>query len=125
MLALPVPRATTGRLVLLVHPVPRGDQGIQGIQGLKGDTGSQGQQGIQGLAGVKGSDGAAGAAGVAGAKGDKGDKGDQGIPGSPATNLVQSVNTKTGVVVLTADNIGLSRHGHFGRGHSGQPRRAA
>ena len=64
--------------------------------GVKGDTGSQGVQGDAGYTPIKGIDYF---------DGDKGDKGD---PGDPATNLVTSVNSKQGIVILDKTDIGLS-----------------
>lgn len=41
----------------------------------------------------------------------KGEKGEKGDPGDPATNLVQSVNGKQGVVVLNATDVGADLTG--------------
>jgi hypothetical protein len=57
---------------------------------------------VGGPQGPKGDTGATGPTGPTGPKGDKGDKGD---PGDPATNIVTSVNTQIGDVVLDADDI--------------------
>ena len=43
-----------------------------------------------------------------GIRGQKGDKGDQ---GDPATNLVQSVNGKQGVIVLNYNDVGADQSG--------------
>ena len=95
-------------------PGPKGDTGEQGPQGLtgpKGDKGEPGQDGAQGIPGVKGDTGEQGPQGVQGETGLQGEQGIQGPQGpkgdqgDPATNLVTSVNTRTGVVVLDADDI--------------------
>lgn len=62
----------------------------------KGDKGDQGIQGETGAQGIQGE------------KGDKGDKGDQ---GDPATNIITSVNSKTGDVVLSASDVGAELSG--------------
>lgn len=46
-----------------------------------------------------------------GAKGERGPKGDKGDQGDPATNLVQSVNGKQGVVVLNAADVSADASG--------------
>lgn len=42
-----------------------------------------------------------------GAKGDRGEPGAPGAPGAPASNIIKSVNTKTGDVVLGKSDLGL------------------
>lgn len=71
-----------------------GDTGASGPAGPKGDTGATGP------AGPKGDTGDTGPAGPAGPQGPKGD------PGDPATNIITSVNGKTGAVVLDAADVG-------------------
>ena len=106
---------------------PKGDTGEQGIPGDKGDKGEQGETGATGATGPQGPQGP---------QGDKGDKGNPGNPGQdgigvPSGGLtgqvlrkksdsnydtewgegggvgnVESVNDKTGVVVLDANDVG-------------------
>lgn len=113
----------------------KGDKGDTGPQGPTGPTGSKGEQGIQGVDGKTGKDGvsvthfwngttlnitsASGTSSVdlKGPKGDRGPKGSdgergkdgiqgpQGPKGDPATNLVKSVQGKTGDVRLTKADI--------------------
>jgi len=71
-----------------------GTPGPQGPAGPKGDTGDTGPQGPKGDTGDTGP------------QGPKGDKGDKGDPGDPATNIITSVNGKTGAVTLTAADVG-------------------
>lgn len=111
---------------------PTGPKGDTGAKGDKGDTGPQGPQGPIGQAGPKGADGERGidgkpgkdgvsvthswsgttlsitsASGTSSAdlKGPKGDRGATGPQGDPATNLVKSVQGKTGDVMLTKADI--------------------
>lgn len=113
---------------------PQGIQGETGPTGPKGDTGSQGPKGDTGSQGPKGDTGTAAGFGTVSATVDanvgtpsvsvtasgsdtaknfafefhnlKGATGPQGPQGDPATNLVQSVNGKQGVVVLGASDVG-------------------
>lgn len=111
---------------------PTGPKGDTGAKGDKGDTGPVGPQGPIGLTGAKGADGERGidgkpgkdgvsvthswsgttlsitsASGTSSAdlKGPKGDRGATGPQGDPATNLVKSVQGKTGDVMLTKADI--------------------
>lgn len=106
---------------------PQGEQGIQGPEGPKGatgDTGARGPKGDKGDTGEPGSEGPRGATGPQGEQGEKGDTGESGVyigstePTDPeikvwidstgeASGVVSSVNGKTGVVVLTATDIGV------------------
>ena len=87
---------------------PRGEQGLRGpkgdtgAKGDKGDTGPLGPQGPIGPTGPKGADGERGKDGIQGPQGPQGPKGPQ---GDPATNLVKSVQGKTGDVMLTKADI--------------------
>ena len=109
-----------------------GPQGIQGIQGEKGETGDTGPVGPQGPKGDTGETGATGPAGPAGPTGPQGPAGANGIsPVLTVTDItgghrititdatgtktvdvmdgagsVDSVNGKTGDVVLDADDVG-------------------
>ena len=110
----------------------KGDTGPQGPQGIQGKTGATGPQGPIGPTGPKGADGRQGidgkpgkdgvsvthswsgttlnitsASGTSSAdlKGPKGDRGATGPKGDPATNLVKSVQGKTGEVMLTKADI--------------------
>lgn len=105
---------TASRPVLNLGLV-RGQTGERGPQGIQGERGPQGEQGIQGIQGPKGDTGAQGPKGDTGATGPQGPQGEQGPQGAtgpqgpqgdPATNLVQSVNGKQGVVVLGASDVG-------------------
>lgn len=111
---------------------PTGPKGDTGAKGDKGETGAVGPQGPIGLTGPKGADGEKGidgkpgkdgvsvthswsgttlnitsASGTSSAdlKGPKGDRGATGPQGDPATNLVKSVQGKTGDVRLTKADI--------------------
>ena len=111
---------------------PKGDTGETGPQGPKGDTGDTGPQGPKGDTGETGATGPKGDTGETGPQGPKGDDGDpgKGIK-SMAINAqnhliitydddiiqdaglvpsgggdVQSVNGKSGVVVLDAEDVG-------------------
>jgi hypothetical protein len=70
----------------------RGPIGPQGLLGPSGPTGAQGIQGIRGATGVQGPSGLVGATGP---------------QGPAASNIVLSVNSQTGVVVLQSDDITL------------------
>lgn len=110
----------------------KGDKGDAGPQGLKGEDGKQGPPGPKGEDGKPGADGRQGidgkpgkdgvsvthswsgttlnvtsASGTSSAdlKGPKGDRGPTGPKGDPATNLVKSVQGKTGEVMLTKADI--------------------
>ena len=84
--------------------------------GTPGSTGPQGPQGSTGATGVVGPQGSTGATGPQGPQGDTGATGPQGPQGStgpqgdPATNLVQSVNTRTGAVTGLAEASDLTAH---------------
>lgn len=85
-----------------------GPVGATGPKGEKGDTGSQGPTGPTGAAStVPGPTGATGPQGATGPIGSTGPKGDQ---GDPATNLVTSVNTRTGDVTGLAEQSDLTAH---------------
>ena len=75
----------------------RGNLKLQHV-GRPGPKGDQGSQGIQGIQGVKGDKGDAGPQGPVGPKGDKGD---------PATNIIQSVQGRTGDVVITKEDLNI------------------
>lgn len=94
----------SGKIRVIQRPVTY-KLNVGGRRGVKGDTGAQGPQGIQGPVGPKGDQGNQGIQGAPGQKGDKGDQGD------PATNLVQSVNGKQGVVVLSHTDVGADAAG--------------
>jgi hypothetical protein len=110
----------------------KGDKGDTGPQGLKGEDGKQGPPGPKGEDGKPGVDGRQGIDGKPGKdgvsvthswngstltvtsasgtssvdlKGPKGDRGPTGPKGDPATNLVKSVQGKTGDVMLTKEDI--------------------
>ena len=95
---------------------PQGSTGATGPQGPQGDTGATGPQGPQGSTGPQGPIGLTGATGPQGPQGDTGATGPQGPQGStgpqgdPATNLVQSVNTRTGAVTGLAEASDLTAH---------------
>lgn len=95
----------------------QGIAGAAGATGPKGDTGSTGVQGPSGpaggagTAGAKGDTGAAGTQGAAGPQGPAGPTGPQGPAGDPATNLVTSVNGKTGAVTLGYSDTGADQAG--------------
>lgn len=111
---------------------PKGDTGETGPQGPKGDTGETGPQGPKGDTGETG---ATGPKGDTGATGPQGPKGDEGDPGKGIKSMVinaqnhliitydddttqdaglvpsgggdvQSVNGKSGIVVLDAEDVG-------------------
>lgn len=69
-------------------------------------TGPAGAPGPPGPAGVDGDPGPVGPPGVAGPAGPAGATGPQGPAGDPASNIITSVNTKTGAVVLDAADVG-------------------
>ena len=103
---------------------PQGPQGVQGEQGLTGPAGPEGPQGPAGPAGPQGDPGQQGAKGDTGSTGAQGPKGDQGIQGTtgaqgpdgpmgpqgpagaPASNLVQSVFGRQGVITAQAGDYG-------------------
>lgn len=112
-----------------------GAQGIQGVKGDKGDTGDTGPAGATGAKGDTGDQGPQGDPGPAGADGTNGTDGADGAAGvvqaivagtnvtvdstDPANPIVSasggggggavdSVNGQTGVVVLDADDIGVT-----------------
>lgn len=99
---------------------PKGDTGATGPQGLKGDKGDAGATGAdstvpgpvgpQGLQGPKGDTGAVGPQGPKGDIGLTGPTGPKGDTGDPATNLVQSVNGRTGAVTGLAEQSALTTH---------------
>lgn len=99
---------------------PVGPQGPIGLTGPKGADGERGVDGRQGIDGKPGKDGVSvihswsgttlsitSASGTSSAdlKGPKGDRGATGPKGDPATNLVKSVQGKTGEVMLTKADI--------------------
>lgn len=65
---------------------PKGDRGLQGLKGATGDPGPKGDPGL---------------------RGEDGKQGPQGPPGDPATNIIKSVNGKTGAVTITKSDLGL------------------
>lgn len=98
----------------------KGDTGPVGPQGPIGQTGPKGADGERGIDGKPGKDGVSvthswsgttlsitSASGTSSAelKGPKGDRGATGPQGDPATNLVKSVQGKTGDVMLTKADI--------------------
>lgn len=98
----------------------KGEDGKQGPPGPKGEDGKPGVDGRQGIDGKPGKDGVSvthswsgttlnvtSASGTSSAdlKGPKGDRGATGPKGDPATNLVKSVQGKTGEVMLTKADI--------------------
>ena len=93
---------------------PKGDKGDTGEQGPKGDTGATGPQGPQGVKGDTGEQGPKGDAGATGPQGPKGDPGDDYVLTAQDKEdiaelvdaPVQSVNNKTGAVVLDAQDVG-------------------
>ncbi|MEU1071917.1 MULTISPECIES: collagen-like protein [unclassified Streptomyces] len=89
----------------LIVTGPKGDTGATGPAGPTGATGATGPQGLAGATGATGPQGSPGVTGATGPKGDKGDAGD------PASNLVTSVNTQTGAVVLHATDVGADASG--------------
>lgn len=107
-----------GETVAVIHNGKDGKDGADGAQGPKGDTGERGPQGIQGPQGERG------LTGETGPQGPKGDTGATGPAGSDAdvtaenieealgyvpaddTKVVSSVNGKTGIVTLMAEDIG-------------------
>lgn len=70
------------------------------------------------LAALVGARGQKGDQGDPGPKGDPGDPGPKGDPGDPATNLVTSVNTQQGVVVLGAHDVGALPATQITGGHA-------
>lgn len=88
-----------------------GATGATGAAGPTGATGPQGPQGVQGVQGVKGDTGAPGqgvpVGGTSGQVLSKIDANDYNTHWTtPAAAAVSSVNTKTGAVILTQDDIG-------------------
>lgn len=96
-------------------PGPKGDTGDQGPAGPQGPTGAQGPQGP---AGAQGPAGPAGPAGETGPAGPAGATGPQGPQGDTATNLVTSVNTQQGDVVLGAHDVGALPATQITGGHA-------
>lgn len=118
----------------------QGIQGIPGNDGADGEDGAQGIQGDPGIDGTDGSDGADGDDGLSayqvavangfvgteaewldsligpqgdpGADGMDGATGPIGPAGDPASNIVTSVNTKIGDVVLASDDLSDSGQAH-------------
>lgn len=92
----------------------KGDTGAQGPQGVKGDTGATGEQGPQGETGPAGADGAPGVGVASGgttgqvlAKKSNADYDTEWVnQGGGGGGAVDSVNGKTGAVVLTASDVG-------------------
>ena len=81
-----------------------------GRRGLQGETGPRGPRGIQGIQGPIGPKGDKGGTGEQGPQGVQGETGPQGEQGDPATNLVQSVNGRQGVVTGLAEQTTLTAH---------------
>ena len=92
---------------------PQGATGATGVAGPTGATGPIGNIGVDGATGASGPTGATGPAGSSGATGPQGGVGDTGATGpqgDPATNLVSSVNTRTGAVTGLAEASDLTAH---------------
>ncbi len=81
-----------------IAPVPSSS----GTPIVAGPAGAPGPAGPAGVDGDPGPPGATGPAGPAGATGP------QGPPGDPASNIITSVNTQTGAVVLDATDVGAA-----------------